>query len=128
MDKKAERIGEEYFRCSDRERTAFELGIKLGALFHQFVGAPVSKRNMDVLERAIEKTIESQAFVTRVEVHIDPRGYLESSDSVFHEYTTLSGDMIDAKVELEYKGIKAQGRLRYVEELDYPLMYIESLG
>ncbi|MFO8109326.1 MAG: dihydroneopterin aldolase family protein [Thermoplasmata archaeon] len=125
MEEKAEEIGDSYFHCSDNERAAFELGIKLGALFHQFIGAPLSSDNIEVLERAIEKTIESQAFVKRVDVHIIPK--LLDIDSVFHEYTTLSGDMLDARVIVEFKDIEVQGRLRYVEELDYPLMYIESI-
>ncbi len=128
MVKNMEEIADRYFDCNDRERVAFELGIKLGALFHQFVGAPVSSENLDVLERAIEKTTERQAFVKRAEVRIKPIGLKKRTDSVFHDYTTLSGDMLDATVEVEYKGVKAKGRLRYIEELDYPLMYLESIG
>ncbi len=127
MKKNPEEIAEDYFGCNDRERAAFELGIKLGALFHQFVGAPVSSENIEVLERAIEKTTERQAFVKNAEVHIIPKGLERRTESVFHDYTTLSGDMLDATVEVDFKGINAKGRLKYVEELDYPLMYIEYI-
>ncbi len=127
MEGNMEEIADKYFDCGERERAAFELGIKLGALFHQFVGAPVSSENIEVLERAIEKTTERQAFVKRAKVHIIPKGLERCTNSVFHDYTTLSGDMLDASVEVEYKGIKAKGRLKYIEELNYPLMYIEFI-
>lgn len=38
-------IFDSYFKnLSDRERAVFEGGISLGALFHQFVGTPVSEK------------------------------------------------------------------------------------
>ncbi len=118
---------EKYFKCTDKERASFELGIKLGALFHQFVGAPVSSKNINILEKAIEKTTERQIFVKKAEVRIIPKGLDKRKESVFHDYTTLTGEMLDAKVEVDYKGIKAVGRLKYIEELDYPLMFLESI-
>ncbi len=124
MEEKAEK----YFDCTNRERVAFELGIKLGALFHQFIGAPVSSKNISILEEAIKKTTERQAFVKKVEIHIEPRGLEKRPDTKFYDYTTLNGDMIEARVEVEYEGINAVGRLEYMEELDYPLMYIEEIG
>ena len=42
---------------TNREIAAFEAGIKLGALYHQFVGSPVSPKTADSLERAIEESI-----------------------------------------------------------------------
>ncbi|HIQ32623.1 MAG TPA: dihydroneopterin aldolase, partial [Methanothermococcus okinawensis] len=43
-----------YFKnLTPRERAVFEGGITLGALFHQFVGTPVSLKNREILERAI---------------------------------------------------------------------------
>ena len=117
-----------YFNCSETERATFELGIKLGALFHQFIGTPVSSKNIDILEKAIEQTTERQAFVTKAEVKILPKGLENRTESVFFDYTTLSGDMLDVRVHVEYKGIKAVGRIEYVEELDYPLMYVESVS
>ncbi|MGM0510627.1 MAG: dihydroneopterin aldolase family protein [Thermoplasmatota archaeon] len=128
MKDKMEKKAESFFKCNDNERVAFELGIKLGALFHQFIGAPVSSKNIDILERAIEKTTERQAFVKKAEVKIIPKELDKRPDTEFYDYTTLSGDMLQAKVTIEYKDIIAVGRLKYVEELDYPLMYIESIG
>lgn len=127
MKDKMEDEAEKYFDCTDEERAAFELGIKLGALFHQFIGAPVSSKNIDILERAIEKTTERQAFVKKAEIKIIPKELDKRVDTEFYDYTTLSGDMLQAKVIIEYKGIMAVGRLKYIEDLDYPLMYINSL-
>jgi hypothetical protein len=59
-----------YFKCNDRERAAFEAGIKLAAVYHQFISTPVSAANVDSLERAIEEGVKVQPFVESVEVHI----------------------------------------------------------
>lgn len=127
MTEKMDEEAETYFNCTDKERAAFELGIKLGALFHQFIGTPVSKKNIDILAEAMERTTERQAFVKKAEVMILPKGLEGRTKSPFFDYTTLSGDMLQVRVEIEYKGIKALGRLEYVEELDYPLMYVECI-
>ncbi|MBS3782740.1 MAG: dihydroneopterin aldolase family protein [Candidatus Thermoplasmatota archaeon] len=117
---------EKYFNCEDSERIAFEVGIKLGALFHQFVGTPVSSKNIEKLESAMESTTESQAFVRAAEVKIKPEQSSNSERGPF-DYTTLTGDMIEAKVEVKYKGIEAVGKMEYIESMNYPLMYLESL-
>jgi len=117
---------EKYFDCEDRERISFELGIKLGALFHQFVGTPVSSKNIKKLERAMESTTESQAFVSSAEVEIKPEKSSRSEDGPF-DYTTLSGEMIKARVEIEYDGLRAVGKMKYIENMKYPLMFLESI-
>ena len=38
---------------NDRDRAVFEAGIKLGALYHQFVGTPISVDTIDNLARTI---------------------------------------------------------------------------
>ena len=58
---------------TNREIAAFEAGIKLGALYHQFVGSPVSPKTADSLERAIEESISLQPYVRSVDVRIDRR-------------------------------------------------------
>ncbi|HEU12762.1 MAG TPA: dihydroneopterin aldolase, partial [Euryarchaeota archaeon] len=55
-----------YFNCNDRERAVFEAGIKLGTIYHQFVGTPISKDNVEPLERSIEESIKVQPFVKDV--------------------------------------------------------------
>ncbi len=116
---------DKYFNCSDKERTAFELGIKLGALFHQFIGSPVSSKNLNVLEEAIEKTTESQAFVKSATVTIKPEGSKDEKMGPF-DYKTLSEDMLEAEIVVEYNGIEAVGEMKYIDELEYPLMYLKE--
>ncbi|MBS3816785.1 MAG: dihydroneopterin aldolase family protein [Candidatus Thermoplasmatota archaeon] len=119
--------GEKYFDCTDKERISFELGIKLGALFHQFIGTPVSSKNLKMLEDSIEKTTESQAFVKSAEVKINAPRSVEENEVGPFRYTTLTEEMIEAEVVVRYKNLKAVGKMEYIDEMSYPLMYIESI-
>jgi hypothetical protein len=103
---------------TNREIAAFEAGIKLGALYHQFVGSPVSPKTADSLERAIEESISLQPYVRSVDVRIDRQMLLEN---VFG-YGELEGRMIRAEVEIEYQGEIVRARLEYDPDKDYPLM------
>ena len=127
MTTKKEKIANGYFQCNKRERAAFELGIKLGALFHQFIGAPVSEENADILAKAMEKTTERQAYVKSAQVRINLERSKAKKEKGIFEYTTLTEDMIEAKVLVEFDGVRAKGVLKYIEELNYPLMYIDKL-
>ncbi|MDI9417053.1 MAG: dihydroneopterin aldolase family protein [Euryarchaeota archaeon] len=101
-----------------REIAAFEAGIKLGALYHQFVGSPVGMRTASSLERAMEESISLQPYVRRVEVRIN-RDMLK--ENIFG-YGELEGRMIWAQVEIEYEGEVISARLEYDQESCYPLM------
>ncbi len=101
-----------------REVAAFEAGIKLGALYHQFVGTPVAAATAASLERAMQESISLQPYVKRVKVGINRRMLLEN---VFG-YGELEGRMITAEVEIEYEGEVVRACLRFDEEKDYPLM------
>ena len=48
-----------YFVGTDRDRAAFEAGIKLGSIAHQFVGTPLTRRNAASIERTIEAATSS---------------------------------------------------------------------
>jgi hypothetical protein len=108
-----------------RERAIFEGAITMGALFHQFIGTPVNNKTAKSVERAIEESMELQPCIKKVEVKIDR----EMLDEVLNEYQYLSltEDMLDVKVVSEYGGVRIVVRMRYVEELHYPLMYVESV-
>ncbi len=106
-----------------RREAAFEAGIKLGALFHQFIGAPVSFENVEILERAMESCMGLQPYVVDAEVKID-RERLKEKISEFG-YASLSGEMIEARVEVEVKGVRASAVLKWDEEKKYPLMKLE---
>ncbi|MEN6329078.1 MAG: dihydroneopterin aldolase family protein [Methanobacteriaceae archaeon] len=117
---------EKYFKnISHRERAIFEGAITMGALFHQFIGTPVSKDNATAIEQAIKESMELQPCIEEVEVRIifgDDAGLKNE-----YAYVSLSGEMLDVKVVSTYHGKQAVTRMRYVEELKYPLMYVESV-
>ncbi len=101
-----------------REKAIFEAGIKLGALYHQWVGSPVSPDTASTLERAIKESVSLQPFVEDVKVRLD-RGLMVSNT---FGYSELSGLMFDVEVTTRVEGIPCRARLHRVS--DYPLMEI----
>ena len=117
---------EKYFKnITNRERAIFEGAITMGALFHQFVGTPVNMNSVESLERAIEEAMSVQPCVSTVEVEID-REKLEEITNEF-EYVSLTGEMLDVKVGTVCSDKQALIRLKFVSELNYPLMYVEDV-
>ena len=146
-----------FFHCTDGERAAFEAGIKLGGLFHQFVGTPVSLGNVESIEQGIRDAVRAQPFVKVVHVVIDRKMLMERcrrgehgnrADTPTHNgtvddrdgeggagerpeigdnYTTLVGEMLDVRLSVAYLGKMAVCRLKFVRELNYPLMYIDRM-
>lgn len=98
---------------------SFEAGIKLGALLHQFIGAPVSEKNVEILEKAIESCVKLQPYVVFAEVRID-REKLKSVSAF--GYTSLSPEMIRARVVVEFEDERVEAVLEWDEKLRYPLM------
>ena len=119
-------VNEQYFNnISERERAIFEGAITMGALFHQFVGTPVSTENAATLERSIKDAMELQPCINEVEVVIN-KEVLEKVENEY-SYVSLTGDMLNVKVVAEYGNKKAFIRLKYIEDLNYPLMYVERI-
>ncbi len=110
---------------TDRDNALFEAGIKLGALYHQFIGTPVSPETAGDLETAIKESVSLQPWVRSVDVRID-REKLRERASEF-KYCELRGEMLDVTVIVKYKAVEAQVRVKYDENLDYPLMRIEKV-
>ena len=104
-----------YFNCSKRERAVFETGIKLGGLFHQYMGMPVNMKNVDAVEKGIEEAVRIQPFVNDVKVKID-HDCLRKGDFTL-DYSTLSPKMLNVILEIKYEHIMVIGRLRYIEAL-----------
>lgn len=124
---KAIDVDTKYFsNISHRERAIFEGGISMGALFHQFIGTPVSIKSAETLEKSMEKSLELQPCINSVTVKIN-KEKLEELNTNF-DYVSLSGDMLDVKIVSEFKGIRALVRMQYQEDLKYPLMYIEQIS
>ena len=108
-----------------RERAIFEGAISMGALFHQFVGTPVSKNTKKSLEVSMEESLKLQPAIedVKVEIRFDK---LEESMTEF-DYTSLTGDMLDVKIFTKVENVKATIRIEFIEELNYPLMYVEKI-
>ncbi|UCE73258.1 MAG: dihydroneopterin aldolase family protein [Methanomassiliicoccales archaeon] len=118
-------VADRYFNCTDSERAAFEAGIKLGTVYHQFVGAPISKYNVDVLEKSIAEGAKVQPFVKDAQVAID-RSRLREKSTEF-DYLTLTGDMLDVKLSVKFKDVEVICEMKHIEEMGYPLMYVKEV-
>lgn len=106
-----------------REQAAFEAGIKLGALYHQFVGAPVNMDTVESLETAIQKSISVQPFVDDISVSINRRMIQESLNDTFG-YCELQGRMLSVRLNVIYEDARIAAKLEYDEKMGYPLMSI----
>lgn len=115
---------ESYFAGSDRDRAVFEAGIKLGAIYHQYVGVPLTRATAGDLERAIESATRVQPLVDDVHVRID-RKRLQARGP--YRYASLSNEMLHAEVSIRVGEARVTAVLRYVPELDYPLMYLKDI-
>jgi hypothetical protein len=123
--KSREAKADSHFSCSDSERAAFEAGIKMGTIYHQFVGVPLSADNVETLERAIEAGVKVQPFVEDIKVSID-RSMLRSKKGQY-DYVSLTGEMLDVSVIVRFKSSRVKASMKYVRDMRYPLMFIESM-
>lgn len=108
-----------------REALLFEAGVKLGGIFHQYLGIPVSPRTAPALARTIEAAVALQPFVDRVKVRIRPAASGKVRPGRFG-YRYVTGEMIDARVTLADGETRVVARLSYRSDLRYPLMRVES--
>ena len=111
-----------------RERASFEIGIKLGALYHILCGIPISSNTkvIDSIENGIEAAISCQPYVKSVKINID-REKIKGDKSTEFEYDEITGKVINAIVVLEYKSVEITAKVEWVEDLKYPLMFIEKI-
>ena len=115
------KIFNNYFKnLTAKERAVFEGGITLGALFHQFVGAPISLKNKEIMEKSIEESMKNQPCVEDIQVKI-------VGDLKEDKYVSLDGNMLNVKLKIKVNDIVAILRLKYIKELDYPLMFVEEI-
>ncbi len=49
------------------------------------------------------------------------------NDNTEFDYISLSGDMLDVRIHTLIDNVKAVIRIEYIEELNYPLMYVEKI-
>ena len=94
-------VDEKYFsNITSRERAIFEGAISMGALFHQFVGTPVNKSSKKSLETSMEESLKLQPAI----------------------------EDVDVKIYTKVKDVQATIRIEFIEELNYPLMYVEDIN
>lgn len=119
-------VDKQYFsNITTRERAIFEGAISMGALFHQFVGTPVNKTTKKSLETSMEESLKLQPAIEDVKVNLR-FDKLEESMTEF-DYTSLTGDMLDVKIFTKVDNVTATIRIEFIEELNYPLMYVEDI-
>nr|QNO53076.1 dihydroneopterin aldolase [Methanosarcinales archaeon ANME-1 ERB6] len=112
---------------SNRDKALFEAGIKLGALYHQFIGTPVSAETVEDLEKTIERSVSLQPWVSGVEVKIDREKVRKCEKKNKFQYCELSNELLDVKVVVRYEAVEVHARVKYEEEMDYPLMRVEKV-
>ncbi len=111
---------------NDRDKAVFEAGIKLGALYHQFIGTPISKDTVDGLERIIEDSIVLQPYVRSISVSID-REMVAKRENPKFGYCELEGRMLHVSLQVRYKSTIVYAELAYDEENDYPMMSVKKI-
>ncbi|MDD1673405.1 MAG: dihydroneopterin aldolase family protein [Methanomicrobiales archaeon] len=106
---------------SDREKAAFEAGIKLGALYHQWTGTPLSPHTVSSLERVMEYSVSLQPYVEDIQVRLsrdrmvlNPFGYGEVRGEIFDVVLTTKVNSARCRATLAFEG-------------GYPLMKITAL-
>ncbi|HEY6238020.1 MAG TPA: dihydroneopterin aldolase family protein [Thermoplasmata archaeon] len=111
---------------SPREALLFEAGVKLGGVFHQYLGMPVSAETASGLSRTIERAVALQPFVTAVSVKIDTeRG--PSAGTGHFAYQYLTPEMLAVEVTLQDGTTTVVAGLDHRADLNYPLMSVLSV-
>jgi hypothetical protein len=103
---------------NDREQAVFEAGIKLGALYHQWVGTPVSQESAESIERAIEKSVILQPYVEEITVSLDKTLMKKN----MFGYSELSGLMFDVVITTRVGFTYCRARL--APQNGYPFMQV----
>ncbi|HOE53303.1 MAG TPA: dihydroneopterin aldolase family protein [Methanomassiliicoccales archaeon] len=125
MTSRREELAAKYFNCTERERAVFEAGIKLGTIYHQFVGTPVAAANVEILEKAIEDGVRVQPFVKDVKVGISREALRRKKDEF--DYQTLTGPMMKVELTVTVGGTTVVAAMDYKDDLHYPLMYVRRI-
>ena len=113
------------FNCTDSERAVFEAGIKLGGIYHQFIGATVTPENVAHLEKVIVEGARYQPFVESIEAHVDRTELRQKSDP--YDYQTITGKMLSVRIVTHYGTARAVCELKWLPDMHYPLMYVKEV-
>jgi hypothetical protein len=128
MDDIARKFHSEY--VTDRDIAFFELGIKLAALFHISMGMPIQNDpdTLKIVARGLEKSISCQPFVKSVRVSLQyPHPEQPDQFTKRHEYdySSINGQLLVGEIELEYGAWRLLGKVKWNDDLNYPLMTVE---
>ena len=114
----------------DRQRACFEAGIKLGAIFHSLLAFPVinEKKTLEAMEKGFMSSFKNQPYVKDLSIKIQPGGKESDGKGGEFEYTMIKDHMIDVNLELKYNDVSLLAVIKWVPELEYPLMYIKEIN
>ncbi|MBN2733531.1 MAG: dihydroneopterin aldolase family protein [Methanomicrobiaceae archaeon] len=101
-----------------KTQAAFEAGIKLGALYHQWVGTPISPATAPSVEQAIQNAVSLQPYVEDIKVRIHTEHMVLNSFG----YSELAGKMFDVTITTKVGNATCVAELKLEE--DYPMMKI----
>lgn len=107
------------------EAACFEVGIKLGSLYHQFAGTPLSPDSAPALESAMESAIKNQPYCIDVDVSIDRQKVQSAIESQSAAYVEFTGKFATVRVSVEYEDVRVVATMELRD--DYPLMEIDSV-
>lgn len=108
---------------TDREALLFEAGIKLGGVFHQYLGVPVSTATAAGLGATIARALRLQPFVARATVRVDLTRVAPAGRGAF-AYHYLTAEMLRARVVLRQGTTEVTAELAHRDDLRYPLMRV----
>ena len=122
-----EEIAKKYFgnEVTDRDRAIFEGAITLGAIFHQFNGIPLTRELIKLVKETIEKTMAIQPFIKHIKVDINEESIRTHEHP--YDYSVLTGDKLELEIISQYGDSQVHLGMKYVKELDYPLMFIKKI-
>lgn len=85
----------------------------------------MSSENVRTLEKAMEAGSMVQPFVEAVKVRIDRSRLREKTGQ--YDYVSLTGEMLDVSLRVDYKGTKVEAGMKFAKEMNYPLMFIKKV-
>ncbi len=114
---------------TDKERATFETGIKLGALYHILCGIPINTNENVIksIEVGIEQAISCQPYVKSVKINLRRENLKGKKEDEF-DYDEISGKTIEADLVVQFKKVEVKAKIKWIEDFEYPLMYIAELN
>ncbi|MHA2392024.1 MAG: dihydroneopterin aldolase family protein, partial [Promethearchaeota archaeon] len=96
--------------------------------YHIMSGIPIRSDDKIIssIEKGIEAAISCQPYVESVLVILDKEKILGNKNAPFN-YDEITGKIIRAELFLKYEDVEVQAKVDWIEELQYPLMYIEKI-